>query len=186
LSLEHPDTDLIRQFLEGNEHAFNLLIRKHQDFVYNITRKLTGNHTDASEAAQRVFVKLYDRLDSFDFRSAFTTWLYRVATNEALNLLRSNRVKRWFGFDEVREIPSDPRDDPHSIMERKEIEERLDRVLQKLPDRQRTVFMLRMLEGLSYDEMSGILEVSVGGLKASFHHAVKKINKELATEYASE
>jgi RNA polymerase sigma factor (sigma-70 family) len=186
VSPENPDTELIRQFLDGNEHAFNILVRRHQDFVYNITRKLTGNHDDAMEAAQRVFVKVYDRLGSFDFRSAFTTWLYRVATNEALNLLRAHRIRRWFSFDEVGELPSDKVNDPYTLMEWSESTELIERALQKLPARQRAVFVLRMMEGLSYEEISEILETGIGGLKASFHHAIKKMNKELASDYENE
>lgn len=177
------DNELIDRFLDGDEQAFNVLVRKHQDFVYNVSRKITGNHDDAIESAQRVFVKLYDRLSSFGKSSAFTTWLYRVAANESLNLIRSRKLKRWFGLEDAeKELPSSD-DTPFESMLEEEKKEQLDRVLKTLPDRQRTVFVLRMSEGLSYQEISDILGVSTGSLKASFFHAVKKITNALGKIY---
>jgi len=183
VATDHEDNELIDRFLNGDEQAFNLLVRKHQDFVYNVSRKITGNHEDAIEAAQRVFIKLYDQLSSFNKAAAFSTWLYRVATNESLNLLRSMRVKRWFGFDETKKDFRDTAANPFEALVEDEKKERLERVLQTLPDRQRTVFVLRMSEGLTYEEISGILGVSTGSLKASFFHAVKKITKALEDIY---
>jgi RNA polymerase sigma-70 factor, ECF subfamily len=179
----HQDNELIDRFIDGDEQAFNMLVRKHQDFVYNIARKITGNHEDATEAAQRVFIKLYDRLSTFNKTAAFSTWLYRIATNESLNLLRSLRVRRWLGTDERIQEVKDTAADPFETLVDEEKKIRLERVLRTLPDRQRTVFVLRMSEGLSYDEIAGILDVSVGSLKASFFHAVKKVKKALEKIY---
>lgn len=183
MASDHADNDLIDRFLDGDEQAFNLLVRRHQNFVYNVARKIAGNHEDAVEAAQRVFVKLYDQLASFSKTAAFSTWLYRVATNETLNLLRSQKMKRWFSFDESVKELVDPASTPFESMIEVEKKEQLDRVLQTLPDRQRTVFILRMSEGLSYEEIAVILGVTEGSLKASFFHAVKKVTKALEKRY---
>lgn len=183
MASDREDNVLIDRFLDNDEQAFNLLVRKHQDFVYNITRKVTGNHEDAIEAAQRVFVKMYDRLASFNKNSAFSTWLYRVATNESLNVVRSRRLKRWFGYDEMGKEFSDSAANPFETLVEAEKKEQLDRVIQTLPDRQRTVFVLRMSEGLAYEEIADILGVSEGSLKASFFHAVKKVTKALEEIY---
>jgi RNA polymerase sigma-70 factor, ECF subfamily len=183
---DHEDNELIDRFLGGDEQAFNLLVRRHQDFVYNVSRKITGNHDDANESAQRVFVKLYERLSSFGKSSAFTTWLYRIATNESLNVVRSRKLKRWFGIEDTeKELPASG-DTPYESLLEDEKREQLDRVLGTLPDRQRTVFVLRMSEGLSYQEISDILGVSTGSLKASFFHAVKKITSALGKIYEEE
>jgi len=180
---DHEDNELIDRFLDGDEQAFNLLVRKHQDFVYNITRKITGNHEDAIETAQRVFVKMYDRLASFTKASAFSTWLYRVATNESLNVIRSRRFKKWFSFDDAEKELRDTAINPFEALVEEEKKEQLDRVVRTLPDRQQTVFMLRMSEGLSYEEIADVLGVSQGSLKASFFHAVNKVTKALGKIY---
>jgi RNA polymerase sigma-70 factor, ECF subfamily len=180
---EREDNDLINRFLEGDEQAFNLLVRKHQDFVYNVTRKICGNHEDAIEASQRVFVKLYDKLQSFNRSASFRTWLYRIAVNDSLNLLRSKRLRRWLRFGDLAAEPEDPEPDPLDAYIEREQRERLMRAADRLPDRQRTVFVLRMTEGLSYGEIAEILNVSVGSLKASFFHAVQKIRKDLQRDY---
>ncbi len=186
MNVDYEDTDLIGQFLDGNEQAFNLLVRRHQDFVYNITRKITGNHDDADEAAQRVFIKLYEKIGTFDRRSAFRTWLYRVSTNESLNLLRSRKIRKWFGLGDMRELPQNEEQNPLRLLQRKDIGGLIEQAIRKLPDRQRTVFILRMTEGLSYDEISEILGVGIGGLKTSFHLAVKKLSKELGSYHADD
>ncbi len=183
MTLEYSDNELIDRFLGGDEQAFNVLVRKHQDFVYNVVRKITGNHEDAVEASQRVFIKLYDQLSSFTKKAAFTTWLYRVAANESLNLLRTRKVKRWFRLDEMEQEFRGPDPDPFDSLVEDEKKLLLDRALQSLPDRQRTVFVLRMHEGLSYDEIAGILGVTTGSLKATFFHAVKKVTKALENIY---
>ncbi len=183
MALEISDNDLIKEFLGGDEQSFNVLVRKHQDFVYNIVRKITGNHEDAIEVSQRVFVKLYDQLETFSGGSAFTTWLYRIATNESLNLLRSRKVKRWLRLDETGREFRDQTSDPFETVVEDEKREQLDRVLRTLPDRQRTVFVLRMHEGLTYDEIADILGVTTGSLKATFFHAVKKVTKALENIY---
>lgn len=180
---DHEDNELIDRYLEGDEQAFNLLVRKYQDFIYNVSRKITGNHEDAIEATQRVFIKLYEQLSSFNKEAAFSTWLYRVATNETLNMLRSLRVRRWIGVDETAKNFRDTAANPFEALVEDEKKEQLERVLQTLPDRQRTVFVLRMSEGLTYNEIAEILGVSAGGLKASFFHAVKKITKALEATY---
>ncbi len=180
---DREDNELINRFLDDDEQAFNLLVRKHQDFVYNISRKITGNHEDAIEAAQRVFVKMYDRLASFTGASAFSTWLYRVATNESLNVIRSRRLRRWFSIDDMETDVHDAATNPFDALVEGEKKELLDRVIRSLPDRQRTVFVLRMSEGLSYGEIAEILGVSEGSLKASFFHAVKKVTKALGKIY---
>lgn len=183
MTSDKSDNELIDLFLNGSEQAFNLLVRRHQDLVYNIARKITGNHQDAMETAQRVFVKLYDQLSSFQKRAAFSTWLYRIATNESLNVLRSNRTKRLFRLDEIEKEVSDATLNPHDSLIEEEKREQLTSILQQLPERQRTVFVLRMSEGLTYDEISEILGVSIGSLKASFFHAVKKVAKALEKVY---
>jgi RNA polymerase sigma-70 factor, ECF subfamily len=183
VTAERTDNELIESFLDGDEQSFNVLVRKHQDFAYAIARKLVGNHEDAVESAQRVFVKLYGQLGSFDRRSAFTTWLYRVVTNESLNLLRKRRVRRWFSIDESDQSMVTTDNNPLEALLEVERKERLLEALDTLPDRQRAVFVLRMMEGRSYAEISEILGVSEGSLKASFFHAVKKLSTRMEKLY---
>jgi len=176
---EKTDDVLIKQFQDGDVKAFNELVRRYQERVYWIARRLVGDHSDADDVAQEVFIKTYDSLKGFRSESSFYTWIYRVTVNAALNLLRRNKVRDFVRFDElVAPLLSDEaRPDEH--LESKEQKQLIDEAIARLPVKQRTVFVLRYYENLPYEEIAKLLKRSVGGMKANYFQAVQKVSRYL-------
>jgi len=176
---EKTDEVLIKRFQEGDVTAFNELVRRYQERVYWIARRLVGDHADADDVAQEVFIKTYDSLRGFRSESTFYTWVYRVTVNASLNLLRRKKVRAFVRFDEIITplLSDEPKPDEH--LESNEQKTRIDEAIARLPNRQRTVFVLRYYENLPYDEIAKLLKRSVGGMKANYFQAVQKISRYL-------
>ena len=175
--LKDEDFKLIKEFINGSEDAFNRLVLKHQKSIYWHARQLLGNHMDADEVTQEVFLSMYSSLNKFKFDSALSTWLYKITFNKSVNQLRKRKVKKFLFLDddEVRQMRND-----ENIIENYEAKEKLemiDNVLNQLPIKQREVFILRQFEGLKYKEISKITGKSEGALKANYFHALKKITE---------
>lgn len=179
MSSDFSDFELIKEFTSGNEVAFEKLVKRYKQKIYWHARRMTGNHLDADEVAQEVLITLYRKLITFKFDSAFTTWLFRIVSNLSINLIRRRKIKEIFSLDssEVKRKSSD--NDIVKNIEEREMMQELDRIILKLPARQREVFSLRSFDELSYEEIAEITGVSVGSLKATYHHAIKKINELL-------
>jgi RNA polymerase sigma-70 factor (ECF subfamily) len=178
MALSADEAALINEYVHGDrERAATQFVRQYQRFVYGIAlRHLDGNHDDACDVAQETFIRALRYLHRFNGESSIQTWLYRITVNTCLSFRR--RWSRWARLDDVvecdDEIPSSfPAPDRH--IEDQEFLERFTRMLSKLPPKQRETFYLRYVEGLSYEEISEMLGVSVSGLKANYYHAVRKI-----------
>ena len=180
--IKDQDFELINRFKEGDETAFNELVRKYQQKIYWHARRMVGNHMDADEVTQEVLVVLYNKLDSFNFNSTFYTWLYRIVSTRSLNSINRRKLKKFVFIDdeEARELKSNS--DIAEDIDNKEKLEKLDNVLNKLPVKQREVFILRHFDQLSYEEISNITGKSVGGLKANYFHALKKVMELMDNE----
>ncbi|PHN04025.1 RNA polymerase subunit sigma-70 [Flavilitoribacter nigricans DSM 23189 = NBRC 102662] len=153
-------------------------MQAYQERLYLHIRRMVGEHEDANDVLQNCLVKVYRNIGSFKAQSALYTWLYRIATNEAMTFLRKRQrhVNKLQPEDEAtagRQLRAD------AWMDGEAVQEHLQRALETLPDRQKQVFVMRYYDELSYAEIAGILKTSVGGLKASYHHAVKKIEHYL-------
>lgn len=167
--LRHPET---RNF------GFSILVRTYQQKVYWHIRKMVIDHDDADDLTQEVFIKVHKHVSEFRQDAHLYTWIYRIATNECLNFLR--RKKRRFFLpigDNESELVAKLTSAPY--VNGDEVQLKLQKALLKLPDKQRVVFNMRYFDDLSYDEISEITKTSVGALKASYHHAVKKIEEFL-------
>ncbi|MFO7445778.1 MAG: RNA polymerase sigma factor [Ignavibacteriaceae bacterium] len=171
------DFELIKQFLNGSEAAFNKIVIKYQDKIYWHARRMTGNHLDADEIVQEVLLVMYNKLKTFQFKSSLYTWIYRITSTRSINLLRKNQVKRFFSIEESEAAGLRTSTDIIKNIEDKEKVDRINKALQKLPAKQREVFIMRTYEELSYDEISEITGKSVGGLKANYFHAVNKLTE---------
>jgi RNA polymerase sigma-70 factor (ECF subfamily) len=168
------DHKLVELFNEGDESAFNQLVRKYQQRVYWHARRMTGNHLDADEIVQEVLLVMYKKLKDFKFRSSLYTWVYTITATRSINLLRRRSVKQIFSLqDQVSDKASE--NDILTDLENKEEVKLMEKHLQKIPAKQREVFILRAIDGLSYEEISEITGKSVGGLKSNYFHALKKI-----------
>jgi len=172
------DQELVKQFISGNESAFNRLANRYQEKIYWHARRMTGNHLDADEIVQQVLLVMYKNLKNFNFDSALYTWIYKITSTRSLNLIKRNKLRSFISIDKISETRETTKEDIISNLENKERLEKVERLLQKIPPKQREVFILRKFDELSYEEISGITGKSVGALKANYFHAFQKL-KEL-------
>jgi RNA polymerase sigma factor (sigma-70 family) len=170
------DLELVQKFLNSDTRnfAFNQLVRKYQQKVYWHVRKMVIDHDDANDLTQEVFIKIWKNLEKFRQDAQLYTWIYRIATNECLNFLSSKRRRFFLPLHDVA-AELTQKLDASPDLEGDEIQRRLQKALLQLPDKQRLVFNMRYYDELKYEEISQILGTSVGALKASYHHAAKKI-----------
>lgn len=178
--MELGDKELLQLFRQANtkEKAFTHLIEKYQQKLYWHVRRLVIDHEDANDVLQNVFIKVWKALDNFRKDSQLYTWLYRIATNESLTFLGQKKKRKSVSYDDVEsglsnKIIADKHFDPNKI------EWKLQLAIQQLPEKQKIVFNLRYYDEMPYEEMSRVLDTSEGALKASYHHAVKKIEDYL-------
>ncbi|MBK8292480.1 MAG: RNA polymerase sigma factor [Flammeovirgaceae bacterium] len=158
---------------ETLSYGFNLLVRAYQQRVYWHVRKMVIDHDDADDLTQEVFIKVHKHIGSFREDSQLFTWIYRIATNECLTFLNKKRRRFFLPLEDVgKELSA--KLDTSSDISGEDIQIKLQKVLLKLPDKQRLVFNMKYFDELSYEDMSAITKTSVGALKASYHHAVKK------------
>ena len=163
--LRNPDT---------RNYGFNMLVRTYQQKVYWLARKMVVDHDDADDVTQEVFIKVHKAIDDFREDAQLFTWLYRIATNECLTFMKKKRRRFFLPIgdaeselaDKIEAIPSVPGE---------EVQKKLQKALLTLPDKQRLVFNLKYYEDMSYGQMAQVTGTSEGALKASYHHAVKKI-----------
>lgn len=177
---ENNDAELLERFRNADTRnlAFHHLVTKYQKRVYWQVRRIVIDHDDANDVVQNVFIKVWKNLENFKESSRLYTWLYRIAVNESLTFLKQKRANMFVPFEKVeRGLSRKLRDD--NYFKGEEIEKLLQEAILTLPEKQRIVFNLKYFEDIKYDDMSEILGTSVGALKASFHHAVKKIEEFL-------
>lgn len=179
-NLQEDDIELVRQFKNERtrNYALHLIIKKYEKKVYWHIRKILIDHDDTDDALQTTFIKVWENLNNFREDSKLYTWIYRIATNEALALLKKKRTKFFLPIVDV-EAELSNKIDVSSQYSGTEIERKLQKALLKLPEKQRIVFNMKYYDDLKYEDISEILGTSVGALKASYHHAVKKIEKFL-------
>lgn len=175
------EKDFIRQLKDPltRNRAFDQLVHQYQRMLYFHVRRIVIEHEDADDVLQNTFIKAWKHIEQFREEASLKTWLYRIATNEALSLLKKRKRQAYQDMDRLEN------DLCHSLeqgayIDADEVQLRLHKAIVKLPERQRLVFNLRYYDEMKYEDISNILEVSVGSLKASYHHAVKKIEASLS------
>ena len=172
------DSELLVEFPNPvtKEKAFTYLIKKYQEKLYWHLRRMVVDHDDANDVLQNVMIRVWNGLENFREDSQLYTWLYRVATNECLTFLEQQKKRTSVSLSDVEsglenKIKADQNFDGNKL------EWKLQLGIQQLPEKQRIVFQLRYYDEMPYEEMSRVLETSEGALKASYHHAVKKIEE---------
>ncbi len=157
--------------------GFNLLVENYQERLYWHIRKMVLSHDDADDVLQNTFIKVWKALENFRGDSKIYTWIYRIATNESLSHIQKS--KRTFTSDPNSDsaVSSQIQGDPY--FDGDEAELFLWTAIEQLPEKQKTVFKLKYFEEMKYEDMSELLGTSVGGLKASYHHAVNKVKDVL-------
>lgn len=156
------------------EMAFTGIIRNHQEKLYWHIRRLVLDHDDADDVLQQTFIKAWKGLENFRGDAQLSTWLYRVATNEALSFLDKEKRRAALSLSSHEDYLAGKLESQEGF-DGKKLEWQLQQAIQALPEKQRTVFCLRYYDELPYEQMSTVLDTSVGALKASYHHAAKKI-----------
>lgn len=170
------DAELLLQFrnLSTREAGFTAIIKKYQEKLYWHIRRMVVDHEDANDVLQNVFIRVWNGLENFREDSQLYTWLYRIATNESLTFLEQQKKRSAVPLGDVESgLSNRIKADKH--FDANKLEWKLQLAIQQLPDKQRVVFNLRYYDEMPYEEMSRVLDTSEGALKASYHHAVKKI-----------
>jgi len=165
----------------NKESAFTEIVKKYQERLYWIIRRLVVTHENADDVIQNVFIKVWKGLENFREDSELFTWLYKIATNESLSFLQNEKKRHSFSFQDFEEYCIN-KVKAEVNFNSNQIEWKLNIAIQELPDKQKLVFLLRYYDELPYEKMSEILHTSIGALKASYHHAIKKIEKKLSEE----
>jgi RNA polymerase sigma factor (sigma-70 family) len=171
-----PDAALLEKFRnpQTREAGFTAIMKQYQERLYWHIRRMVVDHDDANDVLQNVFIRVWKALDSFREDARLFTWLYRIATNESLSFIEQKKRKGTISFNDVEEgLSNTIKADKHFDANR--LEWKLQLAVQKLPEKQRVVFNMRYFDEMPYSQMSEVLETSEGALKASYHHAVKKI-----------
>jgi RNA polymerase sigma-70 factor (ECF subfamily) len=184
------DRTLVKAFQAGDKTAFDTLVLKHKDKVFNLCYWFLGDKQEANDCAQETFIKVYRALKKFRFKSAFFTWLYRIAANTCKNRLKSSeyrREKKMVRLDNPGRTPDqtalqeirDPLSSPMVELEKKERMLLIQKAIDALPAGQRAVVVLRDIEGLSYEEVSSITGLKLGTVKSKLSRARLELRDRL-------
>lgn len=166
---------------DSKDEAFTRLVQEYKERIYWHIRKIVLDHDDANDVVQNTFIKVHLNIENFNENSTLFTWMYRIATNEALNFIKSKAKKIGLKNEEwIEAIADNLEADP--FFDGDEAALVLQKEISKLPEKQRIVFNMRYFDGMNYNSISEILDTSVGALKASYHHAVKKIKTKLTND----
>ncbi len=178
MAVQQEDIELLHNFknAETKESAFTSILKKYQEKLYWHIRRMVIDHDDANDVLQNMFIKVWKGLENFREDSQLYTWLYRIATNECLTFLEQQKKRSSVSLSDVEnglenKLKADTNFDANRL------EWKLQLGIQQLPEKQRIVFNLRYYDEMPYEEMSRVLETSEGALKASYHHAAKKIEE---------
>jgi RNA polymerase sigma factor (sigma-70 family) len=187
------DWNLINQLKQGDQAAFKQVVETWQDMVYNTAIGIVQHPEDAQDVAQEVFVQVYQSIHSFKGESKLSTWLYRITISKAMDHeRRKKRKKRFaivrslFGEDNEQVVDTPEFNHPGVLLDRKEKAAILFRAMKGLPDNQRIAFLLNKVEGLSYQEISDVMETSVSAVESLLHRAKANLRKVLKDFYDKE
>ncbi|MCZ6521529.1 MAG: RNA polymerase sigma factor [Bacteroidetes bacterium] len=177
------DRDLLQKLKnpETKRYGFNLLVREYQQRIYWHVRKMVIDHDDADDLVQEIFIKIWKNLDKFREESKLYTWIYTIASNECLNFLKKKRNRYFLPIVDV-SAELNQKLEQSAYISGDEVQNKLQKALLTLPDKQKLVFNMKYYDEMKYDEIAEITNTSIGSLKASYHHAVKKIKEFLISD----
>lgn len=176
------DQELIKQLLEPTtrQKAFKLLVDTYKERLYWHIRKIVISHDDSDDVLQNTFIKVFKNINNFKGDSQLYTWMYRIATNESLSYLKSKSKRTRLNNENTHQQMVD-RLQADVYFEGNDIQLKLQKAIAQLPEKQKLVFNMRYFDEIKFKDMAKILDTSEGALKASYHIAVKKIQKKLST-----
>ena len=187
---EKSDNELIQEFLKGSEASFGELITRYETKVFNLAMRLTRSEDDAEEILQDVFVTLYRKLASFEGKSAFSSWLYRITANASFMKLRKRKSRAMVSLEDfqpysrmAQTMDHDYRSRTDSRVMSYELRENLEQAIEKLPEDYRAVFLLRDVDGLSNKEVADIMGISIPAVKSRLHRSRMMLRRRLRKIY---
>jgi RNA polymerase sigma factor (sigma-70 family) len=183
VSEQLSDQEIFELFKDelSKEKAFTILVKKYQERLYWHIRRFVIHHEDTNDVLQNVFIKAWKSLSNFRQESGLYTWLYRIGTNESLTYLEKLKKKRSVSISDE-DTGMSNRVRAEKGFDINKLEWKLQLAIQSLPEKQRAVFTLRYYDEMPYEKMSEVLDTSVGSLKASYHHASKKVEEFILRE----
>jgi len=175
--------EYIEKITTGDRAAFNKLVKTHQDFVLNTCYRFLGNSDDAMDATQDIFIKIYDALHQYKPEAKLSTWIYRIAVNHCLNVLRSKKRAGWLmsvtsllkSDKKAMEIVVENEANPEMLMQEKEKQQIIQNALSKLNNEQRTAIILHRYQGLSYKEIAHVMQTSVSSVESRIFRAKQQL-----------
>lgn len=182
---------LIKKAQSGDVSAFEKIVSEYQNVVYSVVYRYAENSEDAEDMSQEVFIKMFKNINSFQFKSKLSTWIYRVATNTCIDLVKKFKQDNTYSLDEGIESVdgeknyieiSDVSMAPENVYERYETRDVINQAIKNLNEEYRTVIILRDIEGLSYDEISEVLSCSVGTVKSRISRGRRKLREILSED----
>jgi len=191
---EREDTELVAAARDGDRAAFTELVKRYQRRVFSVALGVVHNPEDAMDIAQETFLKVHNKLSTFEGESAFYTWVYRITMNLSIDHIRRRKKRAEEDIDNVMHKVDTANEgalplsgkfgdgDPTKVMADRELERKLHEALDQLPEIHRQVILLREVESLSYSDIAGVLEISKGTVMSRLHHARRKL-KELLEPY---
>lgn len=185
------DFELLAKFKKGDQHAFELLVRKYKTIVYNTIYSIIGDAQEADDIAQEVFLKVYTKAGSFKGKSSFSTWLYRITVNRCVDELRKKNKKiisyeTEFNEEEklkLKDVLAGKEGDITEELRQKELQDIIQKAMNSLPEKYRIILTLKEMEGLSYIEISKIMKISLAKVKIWLFRARQKLKEKLAFLY---
>lgn len=183
---------IIRHVNVDTKILFQQLVQDYQEMIYNVCFRLLGNQQDAEDVAQDVFVRAYEKFELFKGDSQISTWLYRIAVNLSLNLIKRRKRVRWLTLDfdlnnnEALRIPEPKAEEqPDTELEQTELGKTIQQAIQSLPEKQKTAFVLHKMEGLSHQQIAEILDITVSSVEARIHRAKLSLRNKLINLYTN-
>jgi RNA polymerase sigma-70 factor, ECF subfamily len=174
VEINNPDSDIYELLKTDVNKGFSIVVERYSSKLYWHIRRLVILHEDADDALQNTFINVWRNIEKFRNESAMYTWLYAIATNEALALINKRKKNSAVSLDDLESYFANSKEGS-TWFDGDEAQTKLQNAIIKLPEKQRIVFNLKYFDEMPYEEMSQVLGTSVGALKASYHHAVKKI-----------
>jgi RNA polymerase sigma-70 factor (ECF subfamily) len=175
---DYPDYDILELLKTDVNKGFSVVVERYSSKLYWHIRRLVILHEDADDALQNTFINAWRNIDSFRSESSIYTWLYAIATNESLALINKKKKNAAVSLDDLVSYFASSREGS-TWFDGNEAQAKLQNAILQLPEKQRIVFNLKYFDDMTYEDMSKVLNTSVGALKASFHHAVKKIKNNI-------
>ena len=182
--MHYTDEDLIQKIKNGDIDAFDQLVHRYEGKIYSVAYRFMGNHADAGDLAQDTFIRMYQALPSFRGDSSFATWLYRVAANACRDELRKRQRRRSVSMDEMIEaspanMPAASDYSPEETVQRHETQRQVQECLNRLSDDHRLILVMREIRGLSYEEIAGVLDCSLGTVKSRISRARNALKEKI-------